>query len=116
MYCLKCGRDTKSEQVFCNDCLAVMDAYPVKPDTAIHLPKRDPQTASKKSASRKKPPTPEEQLHHLKTNNRKLLQVILCLVLLLVLCSGMLAYTLLKPQAPTNPDPGVGKNYTYSPD
>ena len=47
MYCLKCGRDTKSEQVFCNDCLAVMDAYPVKPDTAIHLPKRDPQTASK---------------------------------------------------------------------
>ena len=116
MYCLKCGRDTKGEQVFCNDCLAVMDAYPVKPETAVHLPTRKPQTPSKKSSQRKKAPSLEEQLQNLKTSNRKLIQVILCLVLLLVLCSGMLTYFLLKPQAPQSPDPGVGKNYTYSPE
>lgn len=38
MNCMKCGREIPVGQVFCDGCLKVMETYPVKPDTAIHLP------------------------------------------------------------------------------
>ena len=40
MYCMKCGREIEDGQAFCGDCLAVMEKYPVKPGTAVILPKR----------------------------------------------------------------------------
>lgn len=115
MYCLKCGKDTKSEQIFCNACLTVMDAYPVKSDTPIHLPKRStPQPASKKPLQRKKAIPPEEQIQQLKTMNRRLLLLSLTLILALGICAGAFAYHLMRP--PVQETSGTGKNYTYSPD
>ena len=58
MHCIKCGKETKGSDVFCQDCLLVMQTQPVKPGTAVHIPVRP---ASKKSASRKKTLSPEEQ-------------------------------------------------------
>lgn len=66
MYCLKCGRETGSEKVFCDDCLTSMEQYPVKPGTPIHLPRRDAADASKKSARSKRATSPEEQISFLK--------------------------------------------------
>lgn len=40
MHCMKCGKEISEEQVFCEDCLAVMEQYPVKPDTPVQIPKR----------------------------------------------------------------------------
>ena len=115
MYCLKCGKDTKGEQVFCNSCLDVMDAYPVKSDTPIQLPKRNaPQPSSKKSSQRKKAIPAEEQIQNLKATNRRLSLVILCLILALGICASAFAYHLSNP--PAQDTSNSGKNYTYSPD
>lgn len=47
MLCMKCGREIQDSQVFCEKCLSVMQAYPVKPDTVVQIPKR-PARAEKK--------------------------------------------------------------------
>lgn len=86
MYCLKCGRDTVANKIFCEDCLSDMDRYPVKPGTAVQLPQRAPKSAPKKPT--KRPATPEEQIHSLKrarfwlTVIVVLLSITFCLALL----------------------------------
>ena len=115
MFCLKCGKETKGEQVFCDSCLQVMDAYPVRSDTPIHLPNRETQP-SKKQAHRKKAISPEEQIQQLKTTNRRLALTVLGLILALGICAGAFAYHLMNYPAQQIPDTGnYGKNYTYSP-
>ena len=92
MYCLKCGKDTKGEQIFCDDCLAVMDAYPVKSDTPIHLPKRSTQQpTTKKAPSRKKVIPLEDQIQQLKATNRRLILMVLSLIMALGICAGAFA-------------------------
>ena len=62
MHCLKCGRETENEQVFCDECLEAMKSYPVKPGTAIQLPKRAPQEEPKRKAHHRRALPPEEQV------------------------------------------------------
>ena len=89
MNCMKCGRETVGDQVFCNECLADMEKYPVRPGTLVHLPHRREEPVQKKPASRRKaPPSPEEQVKSLKNRLRKLRLTVLILVLLL----GVLVY------------------------
>lgn len=108
MWCLKCGKDTKNEQVFCPQCLAGMDAYPVKPDVHIQLPNHSARNNPKKNVKKKRTPTPEDMVAILRTRNRRLLVVILVLVLLL----GVAAYALTHgTEAPEIID-NLGKNYT----
>ena len=73
MVCLKCGKNTTNEQVFCDQCLAVMDNYPVKPDIHIQLPNR---AAHKKSSKKKRTPSPEEQVLLLRRKQRRLKWII----------------------------------------
>ena len=47
MACMKCGKDCEESQVFCQECLAVMERYPVKPGTTVQLPKRAPRSEKK---------------------------------------------------------------------
>ena len=42
MQCMKCGMEVPEGQVFCNGCLEVMDKYPVKPGTPVHIRPRKP--------------------------------------------------------------------------
>lgn len=117
MFCLKCGKETAGEQVFCDSCLQVMDAYPVRSDTPIHLPNRAEPQPSKKTAHRKKAIPPEEQIQQLKTANRRLVLIALSLILALGICVGALAYHLMNDSVQQASDSGsTGKNYTYSPD
>ena len=53
MNCLKCGRETVSEQVFCEDCLLLMEKYPVKPDTAVKLRERREVSAFRRPKKRR---------------------------------------------------------------
>ncbi len=65
-FCMKCGREVKTEQVFCDECLAEMENYPVKPGVVVLLPRREEQPA-KPSVRRKHPAVaPEEQVKKLK--------------------------------------------------
>ena len=112
MYCMKCGKETQADQVFCERCLQVMDAYPVKPDAAIHLPRRNPAPVAKKTTHRKRVPTPEEQLVQLKQANRRLMIIGLVLALLWGITIGALVYQLMQPDEA--PAPATTKNYTYA--
>ena len=74
MNCMRCSRDIQDGQVFCPDCLAEMEKYPVKPDTPVRLPRRpDPPV---RRTVRKKGPSEEEQIRILKKRVR-----VLCLLL-----------------------------------
>lgn len=55
MQCMKCGREIANRQVFCEECLAEMEKYPVKPGTVVQLPPRPRQTTVKKSNAHRRP-------------------------------------------------------------
>lgn len=48
MACMKCGKKLGSSQVFCDECLAVMEQNPVNPNTVITLPRRENAPVQKK--------------------------------------------------------------------
>lgn len=52
MSCIRCGRDTEDNQVFCVECLADMERHPVKPGTPIQLPVRMQQPSAKRTRFR----------------------------------------------------------------
>lgn len=63
MNCLKCGREIEDGQLFCSNCLEVMQKYPVKANTAVQLPHRSENVPGRKSAAkRRQAPTVEEKL------------------------------------------------------
>ena len=81
MNCMKCGREVKEGQVFCWDCLADMEKYPVKPGTVVQLPRhRSEPAVYKKVIPRKKVLTPEEQVKKLKRRIRRMAVGILILL------------------------------------
>lgn len=107
MECIKCGKSTSDKQVFCDDCLQVMDRYPVKPGTPITLPKASTQATAKKSPHKKRTATPDEQIIYLRKHLRRARAFSLLLALLLLGASAMLLYEALSPSGPI-----IGKNYT----
>ena len=107
MTCLKCGRKTVDDHVFCSDCLAVMDRYPVKPGTPIHLPRHAFAHSSKKQPPRKRTLSQEEQIERLRKRLRR--SRIAGLVLLITLC---LAAILLVREFAGEDIPAIGQNYT----
>ena len=67
--CMKCGRENAADQAFCEDCLAEMERYPVRPNTVVQIPKRPAPT--KKSHQRHI--SPEEQIAALRKRCRRLM-------------------------------------------
>ena len=90
MYCIKCGRETNSERVFCEECLQSMEQYPVKPGTPVHLPKKSLPPQDKKGTRKKKPPKPEEQIAALKIKVKHQRRLILLLIAALLVASWFL--------------------------
>ena len=85
MGCMKCGRDIPEGQVFCDSCLEVMAKYPVKPETAVQLPrKKEAPVVKKATVKRRQPPAPEEQIRTLKRRIRRLAALWLVTLLLLI--------------------------------
>ena len=109
MQCLKCGRDTESEQVFCNDCLQFMKAYPVKPGTAVQLPKRSVAEEPKKRA-RRRALSPEEQVAQLRMALHRIIAAAVFLLAALAIVTAMYVYEISLPNALTPHD--WGRNYT----
>ena len=93
MHCLKCGKDTKNEQVFCPQCLAVMDTYPVKADVHIQLPNNANREGPKKAGKKRRPPSLDEQLATLRRRNRRLVIALLVAMLLLGAAGYLLLHT-----------------------
>ena len=93
MNCMKCGRKIKDRQVFCEECLAIMETYPVKPGTPIQLP-----TPSKTSLptrpNRRKTLKPEEQIQRLRGIVRRLTVSLILLLLILIIVTAMFLWLL----------------------
>lgn len=112
MRCLKCGRETENEQVFCNECLKDAKNYPVKPGTAVHLHNRASQEEPKKKAYHRRTLPPEEQLLILHKAVRWLLATTAVLAVALGVVAAMFLYELAQPN-PIQPR-DLGRNYTTS--
>lgn len=113
MNCMKCGRKTQADQVFCQECLAEMEKYPVKPGTVVLLPKRQANPGTKRPVARKRFSKPEEQITYLKKRNRWLVRAVVILAFAFVAVSAVALYFMDKQDVPTY----IGRNYsTVSPD
>ena len=109
MNCMKCGRETEEEQVFCRTCLDDMEAHPVKPGTVVLIPSRAEEEESRKNQHRKKTlPTPSEQIRRLK---RKLLWTRIALASLLLLC-GLLCFAVGRVAIEWDAGRIMGQNYS----
>lgn len=111
MNCMKCGKKTEGSNVFCAECLAEMEKYPVKPGTVVHIPVRSPEP-EKKQPRRKKEASVEEQLANTRSLVRNMAATILALVTALIVTGSVLLYTLFQPQ-PEIQTP-TGRNYSTS--
>ena len=84
MNCMKCGRETTGEDVFCLDCLTQMQKYPVESGTVVLLPRRREATAVKK-APKRHTPSPEELVAALRRQNAVLLLLLTACILAIAL-------------------------------
>lgn len=107
MYCLKCGKETQGENVFCPRCLEVMEQYPIKPGTPVQLPHREAAVIQKK-ASRRRSLSTEEQLQQLRVTVRVLLTCLLAVCLLL----GFFVWQYFRSGTEEVPQKEIGQNYT----
>ena len=82
MNCLKCGRETAAEQIFCQDCLLEMEKYPVKPGTVVQLPHRRETPVLRRSKRRIL--SSEEHIRQLQKRVRILAAMLFLCVLLIV--------------------------------
>lgn len=51
MACLRCGKKTDENQIFCPECLEIMEKQPVKPDTPIQIPNRASRSLQKRTSA-----------------------------------------------------------------
>ncbi|MBQ6999425.1 MAG: hypothetical protein IJN67_00085 [Oscillospiraceae bacterium] len=105
MNCLKCGRETPAEQVFCEECLLEMEKYPVKPGTVVLLP-RNRDTASPKKTVKRRVLSAEEQL---KISRKRIKALAVAFLVTLVLALLMVYPSALYIQSRQLK---IGQNYT----
>ena len=105
MNCLRCGRETQGDDAFCDSCKETMKKYPVRPGTAVILPKNK-ESAAQRKQKRHQPPALQDQIRKLKKQRLQLRIMVICLFLILVLGIAAGAYFLYREQ-PSKP----GQNY-----
>ena len=105
MQCMKCGRETEANQVFCPVCLASMEKSPVKPGTPVTIPKR-PQKVYTAPVKRE---NPDEIILKL----RRVIHILICVVLALVIVLGVSVGILIYHFQSTDHNGfGIGQNYS----
>ena len=107
MYCMKCGREVEDEQVFCVDCLKDMAKYPVRPGTAVHLPKRPAYTPIRRVTPKRKALSPEEVVK----KQRRLIRRLSIALTVATLLAALMAYPAVS-YILGNDDLIIGQNYS----
>ena len=107
MNCIKCGVEIKEPHVFCENCLADMEKYPVKPNVTVNLPVRTQAASGKKRPRRQRYVNSDDLIRHLRTKLRILWFALIVVFVAFVLVALMLMQVLEKK------DPGYapGQNY-----
>lgn len=110
MNCMRCGRNTTEQQVFCDRCLDDMARHPIKPDVAVYLPVRKPiEPQRKQNRHRKREHSAEEMV----TILRKRLLMLTAAVIILVMMLGAAAAGVWFANNPNTEGqiPNIGQNY-----
>ena len=108
MQCLKCGNKTAEKQVFCEDCLAIMQKYPIKPGTAIHIPQREKIDPEKRRAAQDIEDAKDSQIQRQRSVIRMLIGVLAVMSAILLLTAGILLHMMNENDISKS----IGKNYT----
>ena len=104
MNCMKCGRETKDDQVFCQDCLRIMQRYPVQPGTVVFLPRR--REPGVKKTVKRHVVSAEEQIRKLRKQLTILwIVLVICIAAIVMMINPTLHYALDKHVE-------IGQNYT----
>ena len=112
MHCMKCGRKIENNGVFCDECLGVMEKYPVKQNAPLQLSRAKIETDIRRPAKTKLQAAPEEQVRGLRRQMRRLRLLVVILLLVVSLLTAALAYLVFfQPDAA---EKDWGKNYTTS--
>ena len=105
MNCMKCGRETENEAVFCQECLLEMQKYPVRPGIVVQLPRRK-ENASLKKLSKRHAQSTDEQIKTLrKAVNLLMLLLIMCITAIILMFKPTMHYVL-------DEHVEVGQNYS----
>ena len=115
MNCLRCGRETENQQVFCKACLDYMALHPVKSDTPVYLPVRKEKEAPRKQRRwHRRERSAEETVVILRKRVRFLTAV--TLILFSLLSAAVAGVWLAKEQGAEIPIPNIGQNFLTSGD
>lgn len=104
MHCLKCGTEIQPPNVFCQNCLAEMEKYPVAQDTPVVIQPRPVDNPER----RRRPPKPEELLAQARRRQRWLARLCIILTVACVLLACALVFF---PRL-YQPEPTIGRNYS----
>ena len=108
MNCMKCGKELKSTQPFCDRCLEDMEKYPVKPNVVVQIPVRPQTTTTKRKPKRQRFVRPEDELRFLRKRIRLLTFALVVSVLAFVLVAAATLFLLEK----TDVLPAIGQQFT----
>ena len=92
MPCMKCGRKTENESVFCSDCLSEMEKYPVRPGTVVRLPRRHETPVVKKRSIRSRFRRPSDQIELLRVRTRLLLIALIIATVCFLIAAAMVMW------------------------
>ena len=104
MQCLRCGRETEEEHVFCFLCAAVMMKHPVKPNTVVTIPERSVRSRNPQPRRQQRQ---EEETEQLQRTIMQLRLWVCMLMAALMLCVGVLTWQELTREE----KPAIGQNY-----
>ena len=111
MNCMKCGREIGEGQAFCEECLEIMEQYPVRLGTYVRIPPRKDYEDARQTR-RKKELTPEEYLIQLQNKVRWLSIAVVALLATSVLLGLFVLQDFLAPEEEqTSP---MTRNYTVT--
>ena len=115
MNCLRCGRETENQQVFCKACLDYMALHPVRSDTPVYLPVRKEKEAPRKQRRwHRRERSADEMVVILRKRVRFLTAV--TLILFSMLSAAVAGVWLAKEQGAEIPIPNIGQNFLTSGD
>ena len=109
--CMKCGREISEGQAFCEECLEIMDQYPVHPGIYVRIPpKKDYEDL--RQTRRKKEMTPEEHIVLLRNKIHWLSIAVVALLAASILMGLFILRDFLMPE---EEQPSLmAKNYTVT--
>ena len=109
--CMKCGREIGEGQAFCEECLEVMDQYPVRPGTYVRIPPRKDYEDARQPR-RKKEMTSEEHIALLQNKIHWLSIAVVALLAASILMGLFILRDFLMPEE-EQPSP-MARNYTVT--